>query len=84
MSRSSRPSLFGKRTVQKRIRVAPATAEAIARKWRELGFDNEADYMAYVQEIAAHGFEHVRMLQEERLKKIAGIEAEIGRKMPSS
>lgn len=78
MSRSTRPSSFGKRTADVRTKLAPQTKEALGNKWRELGYSSEADYLADLIEIAVHGLDYVASLQEERLRKIAGIGKEKG------
>lgn len=76
MSRSTKPSPFGKRTEEVRTRLAAQTKEALRLKWRELGYDTEAEYLADVIEIAVHGFDRVSTIALDRLKKVAGIAKE--------
>jgi hypothetical protein len=73
MSRSTRPSPFGKRTEEVRTRLALETKTALGTKWRRLGYSTEAEYLADVIEIAVHGFDRVSSIQLERLRDIAGI-----------
>lgn len=80
MSRSTRPSPFGKRTHGVRTRISEETAVVLDEKWRSLGYKTEAEYLAELIEIAAHGLPQVLRLQEERLCAIAGIGTEKGTK----
>ena len=78
MSRSTKPSPFGKRTHEVRTRVSEATAVVLDEKWHSLGYVTEAEYLAELIEIAVHGLEHVLRLQQERLYAIAGMGKEKG------
>ena len=73
MSRSTRPSSFGKRTEDVRTKLALPTKTGLSKKWRELGYSSEADYLADLIEIAVHGLDYVSTIHLERLKKIAGM-----------
>lgn len=61
-----------------RTKLAQLTKTGLSKKWRELGYSSEADYVADLIEISVHGFDHVASLQEERLRVIAGIGNETG------
>lgn len=84
MSRSTRPSPFGKRTHEVRTRISEETSLVLAEKWRSLGYKTEAEFLAELIEVTTHGLPQVRRLQEERLCAIAGIGKESGEKVEDS
>lgn len=73
MSRSARPSPFGKRTAKVQTKVSEETKLLLAVRWRDLGYTTEAAYVAELLECAAHGVEEVLKLQENRLLAIVGM-----------
>lgn len=70
-SRSGESCLLGKRTAEIRSRVPDETEEILTRKAREVGMAL-SEYVCWKLMIEAHGLEHVRKLQTERLSVIAG------------
>lgn len=73
MSRSARPSPFGKRTSKVQTKVSQETKEKLGERWRALGYATESEYCAELLECAAHGVEEVLKLQENRLLAIVGM-----------
>lgn len=73
MSRSTRPSPFGKRTEKAQTKISPETKVALAEKWHCMGYRTEAEYLAELIELAAHGVDAVLSLQKDRLLSIVGM-----------
>lgn len=71
-SRSAQPSLFGKRTVDVRSKVAPETADALERLWRSLNFQTESEFLAQLIETRVHGVDHVMTVHRQRVLAVAG------------
>lgn len=73
MSRSTRPSPFGKRTEKSSTRLAQFTKEELRKLWSGLGYQTEAEFLAELIELRVHGVDHVASVHMERLRRIAGI-----------
>ena len=73
MSRSTRPSPFGKRTAKVQTWIADHTKILLAQKWMSLGYATESEYVAEVLEAAVHGKTEVMKIHEARLNQVLGI-----------
>jgi len=71
MSRSTRPSPFGKRTAKVQTWIADHTKILLAQKWMSLGYATESEYE--VVEAAVHGRAEVLKIHEARLDEVLGI-----------
>jgi hypothetical protein len=73
MSRSTRPSPFGKRTAKVQTWIADHTKVLLAQKWMSLGYATESEYVAEVVEAAVHGRAEVLKIHAARLDEVLGI-----------
>lgn len=69
----SRSLIGGKKTAKVEARVSDELKEAMRRKWMDAGFGSESEYVETVLSIDVLGFEHVRMLQERRLRAVWNV-----------
>lgn len=73
---NDRPPLFaravigGKKTSKLEARVSDDLKEAVRRKWHDAGFDSESEWLEMLAAVACFGADHVRMLQEQRLRRV--------------
>lgn len=70
---ASRSIVGGKKTAKAELRVSDELKEAMRRKWMDAGFGSESEYLETLVTIDVFGFEHVRMLQEKRLRSVCGV-----------
>ena len=66
----ARSTIGGKKTEKIEARVSDELKEAIRRRWMDDGFSSESEWLEHLASIACFGFEHVRMLQEARLRRV--------------
>lgn len=67
----ARSALGGKRSARVEARVTDETKFALARRCHEIGI-TESDYVATLVETSLFGEDHVRTVQEQRLKAVCG------------
>lgn len=70
----SRRNIFGgKRTAKLEGRVSEELKEIVRRTWHDAGFESESEWLEMVTAIACLGAEHVRMLQEQRVRRVCFV-----------
>lgn len=66
----ARSVLGGKKTARVESRVSDDLKEAIRRRWMDLGFDSESQYVEYLATVDCFGKDHIRMVQNQRLSMV--------------
>jgi len=61
----------GKKNSKVESRVSDELKEAIRRKWMDSGFSSESEYIEMVCAISVWGAEHVRMMEERKIKRVS-------------
>ncbi|WP_284335416.1 hypothetical protein [Comamonas sp. NoAH] len=69
----ARATIGGKKTEKLEARVSDELKEAVRRRWKDDGFGSESEWLEHVIAIACFGFEHVRMVQEQRLRRVSFV-----------
>lgn len=63
----SRSILGGKKSSKLEARVSDELKEAVRRRWVDLRFSSESEYLEYLATVDCFGKVHVRMVLEQRL-----------------
>lgn len=69
----ARSILGGKKTAKVEARISDHLKEAIRRRWVDLGFSSESEYLEYLATVDCFGKGHVRMVHEQRLSMVGGL-----------
>jgi hypothetical protein len=69
----SRSILGGKKSSKLEARVSDELKESVRRRWNDLGFSSESEYLEHLATIDCFGKEHVRMMLERRLGMVSGL-----------
>lgn len=69
----ARATIGGKKTEKIEARVSDELKEAFRRRWMDDGFSSASEWLEHVIAIACFGFEHVRMVQEQRLRRVSFV-----------
>lgn len=69
----ARGVLPGKKTAKMELRVSDELKEAARRKWMDVGFQSESEYLETLVSIDVFGLEHVRMLHDRRLRAVCQV-----------
>lgn len=69
----SRPLIGCKKTERLEARVSDELKEAVRRKWMDAGFQSESEYLETLVSVDVFGIEHVRMLQDRRLRAVSRL-----------
>ena len=67
---SSRSILGGKKSARIESRVSDDLKEAIRRRWMDVGFESESQYIEYLVTADCFGKDHIRMVQDRRLSMV--------------
>lgn len=76
---NSQPPMFakaiigGKKNSKLEARVSDDLKEAVRRKWNDAGFESESEWLEMLAAVACFGAEHVRMVQEQRLRRVSSL-----------
>ncbi|WP_225784692.1 hypothetical protein [Xenophilus sp. Marseille-Q4582] len=68
----ARSILGGKKTSKLEARISDEVKEAVRRRWVDLGFGSESEYLETLVTVDVFGKAHVRMVQERRLAMVGG------------
>jgi hypothetical protein len=71
----SRSLLGGKKTCKIEARVSDEVKEAIRRRWVDLGYGSESEYIETLATVDCYGVDHVRMIQDRRLSMVCSVSA---------
>ncbi|WP_159053733.1 hypothetical protein [Variovorax sp. PMC12] len=71
----ARSVLGGKKTAKLEARVSDDLKETVRRRWVDLGFESESQYLEYLATVDCYGVEHVRMVHERRLSMVRTLSA---------
>lgn len=63
----ARSILGGKKSSKLEARVSDELKERVRRRWVDLGFQSESEYVEYLATVDCFGKGHVRMVLEQRL-----------------
>jgi hypothetical protein len=66
----SRSPIGGKKSARVEARVSEDLKEAIRRRWIDIGFASESEYIEFLTTVDCFGEGHVRMLHERRLSLV--------------
>lgn len=66
----ARSTIGGKKTEKLEARVSDELKEAVRRRWTDDGFGSESEWLEHLVAVACFGFEHVRMVHEQRLRRV--------------
>ena len=67
----SRALIGGKKTEKFEARVSDELKEAARRRWADLGYRSESEYIEELVVVGIFGVEHLRSLMEQRLARIS-------------
>lgn len=77
----ARAVIGGKKNSKLEARVSDDLKEAVRRKWVDDGFESESEWVEMVAAVACFGADHVRMVQEQRLRRVSSLSDAVS-KMP--
>ena len=66
----SRSIFGGKKQSKLEARVSDELAELVRRRWVDLGFQSQSEYLEYVVAVDVVGPEHIRMVTDRRLSMV--------------
>lgn len=69
----ARSIIGGKKNSKLEARVSDDLKEAVRRKWHDAGFESESEWLEMLAAVACFGTEHVRMVQEQRLRRVSSL-----------
>lgn len=69
----ARATIGGKKTDKIEARVSDELKEAVRRQWMDGGFSSESEWLERLAAVACFGFEHVRMVEEQRLRRVCFV-----------
>ena len=69
----ARSVIGGKKNSKLEARVSDDLKEAVRRKWNDSGFESESEWLEMLAAVACFGHEHVRMVQEQRLRRVSSL-----------
>lgn len=69
----SRSILGGKKSSKLEARVSDELKEGVRRRWVDLQFSSESEYLEYLATVDCFGKGHVRMVQERRLGLVSSL-----------
>lgn len=69
----ARAILGGKKTCKVEARVSDEVKEAVRRRWLDLGFASESEYLETLVTIDCYGKSHVRMVRDQQIAMVCGL-----------
>jgi len=69
----SRSILGGKKSSKLEARVSDELKEGVRRRWMDLGYQSESEYLEHLTTVDCFGKEHVRMVLERRLGMVGSL-----------
>ncbi|RYF59461.1 MAG: hypothetical protein EOO27_09230 [Comamonadaceae bacterium] len=69
----SRAILGGKKSSKLEARVSDELKETVRRRWVDLRFSSESEYLEYLATVDCFGKDHVRMVLEHRLRMVGSL-----------
>ena len=69
----ARSILGGKKTSKLEARVSDDLKESVRRRWVDLQFSSESEYLEYLASVDCFGKSHVRMVLEKRLGMVSSL-----------
>lgn len=69
----ARSILGGKKTSKLEARVSDELKEGVRRRWVDLQFSSESEYLEYLASVDCFGKGHVRSLLERRIELVSGL-----------
>lgn len=69
----SRAIMGGKKSSKLEARVSDELKEAVRRRWNDLGYSSESEYLEYLTTVDCFGRAHVRMVMEHRLRLVGSL-----------
>lgn len=69
----ARSILGGKKTAKLEARISEDLKESVRRRWVDLQFSSESEYLEYLASVDCFGKSHVRMVLEKRLGMVSGL-----------
>lgn len=69
----SRSLLGGKKTERVDARVSDNLKEAIRRRWTDLGFGSESEYIEFLVTVDCFGVDHIRNVTDRRLSLVCAL-----------
>lgn len=69
----ARSILGGKKSSKLEARVSDELKERVRRRWMDLGFGSESEYLETLATVDCVGKEHVRMVQDRRLGMVGSL-----------
>lgn len=78
----ARALIGGKKTEKLEARVSDEVKEAVRRRWTDLGYRSESEYLEEMVVIDIFGVEHLRSVLEQRFSRFSHS-SDIGRTEPS-
>lgn len=69
----ARSILGGKKTSKLEARVSDDLKESVRRRWVDLQFSSESEYLEYLASVDCFGKGHVRMVLEKRLGMVSSL-----------
>lgn len=72
----ARSILGGKKLARIESRVSDDLKEAVRRRWMDLGFESESQYVEYLATVDCFGKDHIRMVHERRLARVRSLSAD--------
>lgn len=69
----SRSILGGKKSSKLEARVSDELKEGVRRRWVDLQFSSESEYLEYLASVDCFGKSHIRMVLEKRLGMVSSL-----------
>ena len=69
----SRAIMGGKKTEKTNARISDELKEAVRRRWMDLGFQSESEYLEHLLVEDCFGKDHVRSVMERRLGLVLSV-----------
>lgn len=69
----SRAIMGGKKSSKLEARVSDELKEAVRRRWNDLGYSSESEYLEYLATVDCFGKAHIRMVMEHRLRLVGSL-----------
>ncbi len=69
----ARSILGGKKTAKVEARVTDDVKEAVRRRWMDLCFNSESEYLEMLLTMDCFGKDHVRMIRLQQVERVCGL-----------
>ncbi|WP_017760683.1 hypothetical protein [Pseudacidovorax intermedius] len=69
----ARAILGGKKTCKVEARVSDEVKEAVRRRWLDLGFASESEYLETLVTIDCYGKNHIRMVRDQQIAMVCAL-----------